>query len=128
MFQQRSSACRCIYLKLLCWKNYVDSNERLEASPQQTLVLINIKAHENHTFLILKKKHTSQNKIIRFRILSLLNNSFCRAMNHLSRLKLLVEEPRQKSREDGEKDEKDEDEGRFSSSSADGLVCSQQNA
>lgn len=47
-----------------------------------------------------------------------------RALHHLSRLKVLVEEPRQKHRaEDGEKDE---DEGRYSSSSADRLICAQQ--
>ena len=58
--------------------------------------------------------------------MTLLNNSLCRALHHLSCLKLLVEEPRQKRQEDGEKEE--EDEGRYSSSSADGLMCSQQNA
>ncbi|XP_040914542.1 lung adenoma susceptibility protein 2 [Toxotes jaculatrix] len=50
--------------------------------------------------------------------------SLQRALHHLSRLKLLVEEPRKKHRE--EEEEKDEDEGRYSSSSADGLVCAQQ--
>ncbi|XP_030598326.1 lung adenoma susceptibility protein 2 isoform X2 [Archocentrus centrarchus] len=45
-----------------------------------------------------------------------------RALHHLNRLKMLVEEPREKSREE----EKDDDEGRYSSSSADRLVCSQQ--
>ncbi|XP_045922221.1 lung adenoma susceptibility protein 2 isoform X2 [Micropterus dolomieu] len=50
--------------------------------------------------------------------------SLQRALHHLSRLKVLVEEPRQKHRaEDGEKDE---DEGRYSSSSADRLICAQQ--
>ncbi|XP_018523331.1 lung adenoma susceptibility protein 2 [Lates calcarifer] len=46
--------------------------------------------------------------------------SLHRALHHLSRLKLLVEEHRK------EEEEKDEDEGRFSSSSADGLICTQQ--
>ncbi|XP_019961867.2 lung adenoma susceptibility protein 2 isoform X1 [Paralichthys olivaceus] len=46
--------------------------------------------------------------------------SLHRALHHLSRLKLLVDEPREKNRE-----EKDEDEGRYSSSSADGLICTQ---
>ncbi|XP_010751450.2 lung adenoma susceptibility protein 2 [Larimichthys crocea] len=48
--------------------------------------------------------------------------SLQRALHHLSRLKVLVEEPRGKHREE---EEKDEDEGRYSSSSADGPVCSQ---
>ncbi|XP_051269482.1 lung adenoma susceptibility protein 2 isoform X2 [Dicentrarchus labrax] len=47
--------------------------------------------------------------------------SLQRALHHLSRLKVLVEEPREKHKE-----EKDEDEGRYSSSSADGLICTQQ--
>ncbi|XP_072228436.1 lung adenoma susceptibility protein 2 [Leuresthes tenuis] len=51
--------------------------------------------------------------------------SLQRALHHLSCLKLLMEEPKQKSRKEGE-EEKDEDEGRYSSSSADGLICSQQ--
>ncbi|KAM4527621.1 lung adenoma susceptibility protein 2 isoform 1-T3 [Odontesthes bonariensis] len=51
--------------------------------------------------------------------------SLQRALHHLSCLKLLVEEPQQKGRKEGE-EEKDEDEGRFSSSSADGPICSQQ--
>ncbi|XP_044190337.1 lung adenoma susceptibility protein 2 isoform X1 [Thunnus albacares] len=50
--------------------------------------------------------------------------SLQRALYHLSRLKLLVEEPREKYRE--EELEKDEDEGRYSSSSADGLICTQE--
>ncbi|KAK9532952.1 hypothetical protein VZT92_010309 [Zoarces viviparus] len=50
--------------------------------------------------------------------------SLQRAMHHLSRLKVLVEEPREKHPED--QGERDEDEGRYSSSSADGLICSQQ--
>ncbi|KAG8010956.1 hypothetical protein GBF38_019885 [Nibea albiflora] len=49
--------------------------------------------------------------------------SLQRALHHLSQLKVLVEEPRWKRREE---EEKDEDEGRYSSSSADGPVCSQQ--
>ncbi|KAM9323695.1 lung adenoma susceptibility protein 2 [Pholidichthys leucotaenia] len=53
--------------------------------------------------------------------------SLQRALYHLSRLKLLVEEPRGKRREE-EEEEKDEDEGRYSSSSADGLNVSQQKA
>nr|XP_020456858.1 lung adenoma susceptibility protein 2 [Monopterus albus]XP_020456859.1 lung adenoma susceptibility protein 2 [Monopterus albus] len=47
-----------------------------------------------------------------------------RALHHLSCLKLLVEEPRQNRRV--EQEEKDEDEGRYSSSSAEGLLCTQQ--
>ncbi|XP_035801221.1 lung adenoma susceptibility protein 2 isoform X1 [Amphiprion ocellaris] len=47
--------------------------------------------------------------------------SLQRALHHLNRLKLLVEEPTKKHREE----EKDEDEGRYSSSSADGLMTSQ---
>ncbi|XP_071323104.1 lung adenoma susceptibility protein 2 isoform X2 [Trachinotus anak] len=50
--------------------------------------------------------------------------SLHRALHHLSRLKLLVEEPKEKHRE--KEEEKDEDEGRFSSSSADGLICARQ--
>uniref|UniRef100_UPI0037E93F9C lung adenoma susceptibility protein 2 n=1 Tax=Semicossyphus pulcher TaxID=241346 RepID=UPI0037E93F9C len=50
--------------------------------------------------------------------------SLQRALHHLSRLKMLVEEPRAKSTE--EEEEKDEDEGRYSSASADGLTCTQQ--
>ncbi|XP_063746335.1 lung adenoma susceptibility protein 2 isoform X2 [Eleginops maclovinus] len=50
--------------------------------------------------------------------------SLQRAMHHLSRLKELVEEPREKQGE--ERGMKDEDEGRYSSSSADGLSCTQQ--
>ncbi|XP_033951648.1 lung adenoma susceptibility protein 2 isoform X5 [Pseudochaenichthys georgianus] len=46
--------------------------------------------------------------------------SLQRAMHHLSRLKVLVEEPKEKPR-----GQKDEDEGRYSSSSADGLSCTQ---
>ena len=53
-----------------------------------------------------------------------MNISVLRALYHLSRLKLLVEEPREKYRE--EELEKDEDEGRYSSSSADGLICTQE--
>ncbi|XP_059213253.1 lung adenoma susceptibility protein 2 isoform X2 [Centropristis striata] len=49
--------------------------------------------------------------------------SLQRAMHHLSRLKVLVEEPREKHTEE---EAKDEDEGHYSSSSADGLVCNQQ--
>jgi len=55
----------------------------------------------------------------------LIDDSVLRALHHLSCLKLLVEEPKQKGRKEGE-EEKDEDEGRYSSSSADGLTCSQQ--
>ncbi|KAL6097303.1 uncharacterized protein ACO6RY_06427 [Pungitius sinensis] len=47
--------------------------------------------------------------------------SLQRAMHHLSRLKVLVEEPREKHAEE----ERDEDEGRYSSSSADRLVTQQ---
>ncbi|XP_034565983.1 lung adenoma susceptibility protein 2 isoform X2 [Notolabrus celidotus] len=50
--------------------------------------------------------------------------SLQRALHHLSRLKMLVEEPREKRTENEE--EKDEDEGRYSSSSAEGLACSLQ--
>uniref|UniRef100_A0A1A8MK44 Chromosome 18 open reading frame 54 n=1 Tax=Nothobranchius pienaari TaxID=704102 RepID=A0A1A8MK44_9TELE len=50
--------------------------------------------------------------------------SLQRALHHLNRLKLLLEEPRQIDREEGE--EKEEDEGRYSSSSADRLLSSQQ--
>uniref|UniRef100_A0A3B4Y008 Uncharacterized protein n=1 Tax=Seriola lalandi dorsalis TaxID=1841481 RepID=A0A3B4Y008_SERLL len=49
--------------------------------------------------------------------------SILRALHHLSCLKLLVEEPREKHRQE---EEKDEDEGRYSSSSADGPTCTQQ--
>ncbi|XP_023253624.1 lung adenoma susceptibility protein 2 [Seriola lalandi dorsalis] len=49
--------------------------------------------------------------------------SLHRALHHLSCLKLLVEEPREKHRQE---EEKDEDEGRYSSSSADGPTCTQQ--
>uniref|UniRef100_A0A8C3AWG2 Uncharacterized protein n=1 Tax=Cyclopterus lumpus TaxID=8103 RepID=A0A8C3AWG2_CYCLU len=49
--------------------------------------------------------------------------SLLRAMHHLSRLKVLVEEPREKRVEEKERDE---DEGRYSSSSADGLICTPQ--
>ncbi|KAK2818805.1 hypothetical protein Q5P01_024366 [Channa striata] len=48
--------------------------------------------------------------------------SLQRALHHLSCLKLLVEEPRAKPRA---KEEKDDDEGLYSSSSVDGLVCTQ---
>ncbi|XP_062414859.1 lung adenoma susceptibility protein 2 [Pungitius pungitius] len=47
--------------------------------------------------------------------------SLQRAMHHLSRLKVLVEEPREKHAEE----ERDEDEGRYSSSSADRLITQQ---
>ncbi|XP_041667103.1 lung adenoma susceptibility protein 2 [Cheilinus undulatus] len=50
--------------------------------------------------------------------------SLQRALHHLSRLKMLVEEPREKRTQEVE--EKDEDEGRYSSSSADGLSSIQQ--
>ncbi|XP_026194742.1 lung adenoma susceptibility protein 2 isoform X2 [Anabas testudineus] len=50
--------------------------------------------------------------------------SLQRALHHLSRLKLLVEEPGLKHKK--KEEEKDEDEGHYSSSSADGLVCTQQ--
>ncbi|KAM4532344.1 lung adenoma susceptibility protein 2 [Fundulus diaphanus] len=50
--------------------------------------------------------------------------SLQRALQHLSRLKLLVEEPGRRSRP--QEDEKEEDEGRFSSSSADRLPGCQQ--
>ncbi|XP_060917425.1 lung adenoma susceptibility protein 2 [Labrus mixtus] len=50
--------------------------------------------------------------------------SLQRALHHLSRLKMLVEEPREKRTQ--EEKERDEDEGRYSSSSADGLTCTQQ--
>nr|XP_046230948.1 lung adenoma susceptibility protein 2 isoform X2 [Scatophagus argus] len=50
--------------------------------------------------------------------------SLQRALHHLSRLKELVEEPREKNCE--EEEEKDDDEGRYSSSSIDGLICTQQ--
>lgn len=42
-------------------------------------------------------------------------------MHHLSRLKVLVEEPREKHAEE----ERDEDEGRYSSSSVDRLTAQQ---
>ncbi|XP_026153646.1 lung adenoma susceptibility protein 2 isoform X2 [Mastacembelus armatus] len=48
--------------------------------------------------------------------------SLQRALHHLSRLKLLVEEPREKHKEE----EKDDDEGHYSSTSAEGLNCTQQ--
>ncbi|KAM8827574.1 lung adenoma susceptibility protein 2 isoform 3-T3 [Spinachia spinachia] len=48
--------------------------------------------------------------------------SLQRAMHHLSRLKVLVEEPREK---DAAEEERDEDEGRYSSSSADRLTTQQ---
>lgn len=47
--------------------------------------------------------------------------SLQRAMHHLSRLKVLVEEPREKHAEE----ERDEDEGRYSSSSVDRLTAQQ---
>ncbi|XP_047229425.1 lung adenoma susceptibility protein 2 [Girardinichthys multiradiatus] len=50
--------------------------------------------------------------------------SLQRALLHLNRLKLLVEEPGQKGRQKDE--EKEEDEGRYSSLSADRLLSSQQ--
>ncbi|XP_074547129.1 lung adenoma susceptibility protein 2 isoform X2 [Halichoeres trimaculatus] len=49
--------------------------------------------------------------------------SLQRALHHLSRLKMLVEEPREKH---AVNEEKDEDEGRYSSSSAEGLTCALQ--
>ncbi|XP_008301776.1 lung adenoma susceptibility protein 2 [Stegastes partitus] len=51
--------------------------------------------------------------------------SLHRALHHLNRLKLLVEEPTENPRMKEEEEEKDEDEGRYSSSSADGLISSQ---
>uniref|UniRef100_A0A3Q2ZXH6 Uncharacterized LOC108251021 n=1 Tax=Kryptolebias marmoratus TaxID=37003 RepID=A0A3Q2ZXH6_KRYMA len=51
--------------------------------------------------------------------------SLQRALHHLNRLKLLVEEPRPTGREE-EEEEKEEDEGRYSSLSADGLLSSEQ--
>ncbi|XP_029940840.1 lung adenoma susceptibility protein 2 isoform X2 [Salarias fasciatus] len=54
--------------------------------------------------------------------------SLQRALFHLLRLKLLVEEPTHKRTEEEEEGEKEEDEGRYSSSSADGMTCSQQGA
>lgn len=48
--------------------------------------------------------------------------SLQRALHHLSRLKLLVE-PGDKRRQE---EKEDVDEGRYSSTSADGLVCTQQ--
>lgn len=66
---------------------------------------------------------------VKLRILFLTNISILRALHHLSRLKVLVEEPREKRTEEKEEkgaEEKDEDEGRYSSSSADGLICAQQ--
>lgn len=54
------------------------------------------------------------------------NFHFCRALHHLSRLKVLVEEPRENHR--GEEEEKDDDEGHYSSSSTEGLVSAHQNA
>ncbi|KAK2888609.1 lung adenoma susceptibility protein 2 isoform X1 [Channa argus] len=52
--------------------------------------------------------------------------SLQRALHHLSRLKLLVEDPstKPKEKEDG-KDDDDDDEGLCSSSSADGPICTQ---
>ncbi|XP_031143141.1 lung adenoma susceptibility protein 2 isoform X1 [Sander lucioperca] len=50
--------------------------------------------------------------------------SLQRAMHHLSRLKVLVEEREKKHTE--KEEEKDEDEGRYSSSSAEGLNCIRQ--
>ncbi|XP_034752867.1 lung adenoma susceptibility protein 2 [Etheostoma cragini] len=50
--------------------------------------------------------------------------SLQRALHHLSRLKVLVEEREKKHTE--KEEEKDEDEGRYSSSSAEGLPCTQQ--
>ncbi|XP_078128290.1 lung adenoma susceptibility protein 2 isoform X5 [Sander vitreus] len=50
--------------------------------------------------------------------------SLQRAMHHLSRLKVLVEEREKKHTE--KEEEKDEDEGRYSSSSAEGLNCTRQ--
>lgn len=50
--------------------------------------------------------------------------SLQRALHHLSRLKMLVEEPRDKRIVN--EVEKDEDEGRYSSSSAEGLTCTLQ--
>lgn len=52
--------------------------------------------------------------------------SLQRALHHLSRLKMLVEEPREKRTVNCEEEEKDEDEGRYSSSSAEGLTCTLQ--
>lgn len=52
--------------------------------------------------------------------------SVLRALHHLNRLKLLVEEPTRKNPDPGEEKDKDEDEGRYSSSSADRLFSSQQ--
>ncbi|XP_023816699.1 uncharacterized protein LOC101168517 [Oryzias latipes] len=52
--------------------------------------------------------------------------SLQRALHHLNRLKLLVEEPTRKNPDPGEEKDKDEDEGRYSSSSADRLFSSQQ--
>ncbi|KAM3600276.1 uncharacterized protein V6R79_020597 [Siganus canaliculatus] len=45
--------------------------------------------------------------------------SLQRALHHLNRLKVLVEEPREKPREG----EEEKDEGHYSSSSAEGLIC-----
>lgn len=50
--------------------------------------------------------------------------SILRALHHLSRLKKLVEQPRGKYGQGEE--EKDVDEGRYSSSSTEGLACAQQ--
>lgn len=55
-----------------------------------------------------------------------MNVSILRALCHLSRLKVLVEEPREKRPE--QEEEKYEDEGRYSSSSADGLICTQESS
>ncbi|RVE65458.1 hypothetical protein OJAV_G00116790 [Oryzias javanicus] len=51
--------------------------------------------------------------------------SLQRALHHLNHLKLLVEEPRRKHQNPGDEKDKDEDEGRYSSSSADRLLGSQ---
>lgn len=63
--------------------------------------------------------------VVNLHAIFLMNISIRRAMHHLNRLKVLVEEPREK-RTDEEEEEKDEDEGRYSSSSADGLNSAQQ--
>lgn len=54
----------------------------------------------------------------------LMKISILRALHHLSHLKALVEECGEKRSQKYE--EKDEDEGRYSSSSTDGVTCSQQ--
>lgn len=47
-----------------------------------------------------------------------------RALHHLTHLKALVEEPRKEPGKNDKKEvEKDEDEGRYSSSSTDGFRC-----